>query len=105
MLGTDALRLVLRRLSAERRYRFCRRLIVRDRRLCAVAGKFVTVAYGGSGLDRETMQFGLYDAYSPRYNHVHTANEVVGWFTESGFRDIEVVGAGLGNVRVRGRRV
>ncbi len=55
-----------------------------------------------SGVDAETLQFGLFDAYSPRYNHLHTGPEVAGWFTEAGFGDVQIVPLPAGSVRVRG---
>ena len=51
----------------------------------------------------QTLQFGLFDAYSPRYNHLHTSPEVEGWFREAGFEQVTTVGTG-GSVRVRGVR-
>ena len=38
-------------------------------------------------LDAETAQFGLYDWYSPRYNHLHSVDEVRGWFRDAGYED------------------
>ena len=69
---------------------------------------FVMVAHHDpktSTADAQTMQFGLFDAYSPRWNYRHSAKEVVTWFRDSGFREVTVVDPGTLNVRVRGTRV
>lgn len=104
--GTDLLRMFMRRLSDERRYRACRRLVVRNPWLARVLNLFVMNGYvdRAAGEDEvAAVQFGLFDAYSPRYNFRHPAAEVVRWFREEGFREVVVVD-GTGNVRVRGTR-
>jgi hypothetical protein len=55
-------------------------------------------------LKKETIQFGLYDAYSPRYNWLHSREEVAGWFRDAGFPDPTVIDSPLGAVEVRGVR-
>jgi hypothetical protein len=96
------------RLPDETRYRFCRRLVFRNRRLFALASQLATVSLldpAHPELDAKTPQFGLYDAYSPRYNHLHRRDEVAGWFREAGFRDITVLDTPPGAaVKVRGVR-
>lgn len=104
--GTDLLRTVMRRLSDERRYAACRRLVVRNPWLARVLNLVVMNGYVDPGADEDevaAVQFGLFDAYSPRYNFRHSAGEVVGWFREEGFREVVVVDAS-GNIRVRGTR-
>jgi hypothetical protein len=103
--GTDALRFFMRRLSDERRYRACRLLVIRNSVAARVLSPFLIVSYlpPGSKLDAATAQFGLFDAYSPRWNHVHTPAEVTGWFSGAGFEDVVVVDK-PGAVRVRGRK-
>lgn len=104
--GTDLLRILMRRLPDERRYRACRRLVVRNPWLARVLNLFVMNAYVGreAGEDEvAAVQFGLFDAYSPRYNFRHSAAEVVSWFRAEGFREVVVVDA-TGNIRVRGTR-
>ena len=104
--GTDLLRMFMRRLSDETRYRACRRLVVRNPWLARVLNLFVMNGYvdRAAGEDEvAAVQFGLFDAYSPRYNFRHSAAEVVRWFREEGFREVVVVD-GTGNVRVRGTR-
>jgi ubiquinone/menaquinone biosynthesis C-methylase UbiE len=102
---TDILRWFMRRLSDERRYDAMRHLVVHNPRVAAVLGRFLMVSYAapGSELDEKTLQFGLFDAYSPRYNHLHTSEEVEGWFKEAGFEDITALDT-PGAVRVRGAR-
>lgn len=104
--GTDAVRAVLRRLPDERRYRVCRLLVLGNRRLYRLASHFLMVSYAGPGsdVDVSTAQFGLFDAYSPRFNHVHTTAEVSGWFEYAGFEQIVPVAAPGRAVRVRGVR-
>ena len=105
--GTELLRMGMRRLSDERRYEACKRLVIRNKLLATALGPFVMVAHYDpetSAVDAETMQFGLFDAYSPRWNHTHSVAEVVGWFRDAGFREVTVVDPGRGNVRVRGVR-
>lgn len=105
--GTDLLRIAMRRLPDERRYEACRHLVIRNRLLATALSPFLMVSYydaAHSEVDAETMQFGLFDAYSPRWNHRHSVAEVVGWFRDAGFREATVVDPGRGNVRVRGVR-
>jgi 2-polyprenyl-3-methyl-5-hydroxy-6-metoxy-1,4-benzoquinol methylase len=90
--GTEVLRMVLRRLSPERRYRFCRHLVVKNRVLFQILRGFVAcvpVQHLTEKLDAEAAQFGLYDWYSPQYNHLHNIAEVRQWFEEAGFIDIQ----------------
>jgi 2-polyprenyl-3-methyl-5-hydroxy-6-metoxy-1,4-benzoquinol methylase len=106
LLGTELVRQVLRRLPDEQRYRACGRLVIRNRTLARALDPVVTIApYDPetSPVDAQTLQFGLYDAYSPRYNHVHTREEVVGWFERAGFDDVTVLPA-YASVKVRGVR-
>jgi SAM-dependent methyltransferase len=105
--GTELLRMAMRRMSDERRYEACKRLVIRNKPLATALGPFLMVAHYDpvhSEVDAETMQFGLFDAYSPRWNHTHSVAEVVGWFRDAGFREVTVVDPGRGNVRVRGVR-
>jgi len=103
--GTNALRFFMRRLSDERRYRACRLLVVRSSLVAKALSPFLIISYlpPDSTLDAATAQFGLFDAYSPRWNHVHTPDEVTGWFADAGFEDVTVIDK-PGAVRVRGRR-
>lgn len=102
---TDLLRWFMRRLSDERRYDAMRHLVVHNPRVAAVLGRFLMISYAppDSELDEKTLQFGLFDAYSPRYNHLHTSPEVEGWFREAGFEQVTTLDTG-GAVRVRGVR-
>jgi hypothetical protein len=87
-LWTDLLRWLLRRFSEERRYRLCKSLIIRNRRLCSYLGHMLICSYGppsADALQLSSIQLGLYDAYSPLYNHLHTREEVLDWFTEHRF--------------------
>ena len=105
--GTDLLRIGMRRLSDERRYDVCKHLVIRNRYLALALGGVLMVGHYDpkkSTVDPETQQFGLFDAYSPRWNHRHGCDEVVGWFRDEGFREVTVVDPGTGNVRVRGQR-
>jgi SAM-dependent methyltransferase len=104
--GTNVVRWFLRRMADERRYRFCRHLVIRNRMLARLLAPFLMISYHdpAAGLDVETLQFGLFDAYSPRYNHLHTQDEVLGWFRESGFPDAVVVESAKGAVKVRGTK-
>lgn len=90
--GTEVLRMVLRRLSPERRYRFCRHLVVKNRLLFQLLRGFVAcvpVQDLTETFDAEAAQFGLYDWYSPQYNHLHSVAEVRRWFLEEGFADVQ----------------
>jgi SAM-dependent methyltransferase len=105
--GTDLLRIGMRRLSDERRYNACKHLVIRNRHLALALGSVMMVGHydpRNPGVDPETQQFGLFDAYSPRWNHRHRADEVVRWFRDEGFREVTVVDPGTGSVRVRGQR-
>jgi SAM-dependent methyltransferase len=105
--GTDLLRVFMRRLSDERRYEACKHLVVRHRSVALALAPFLMFKYYDERretVDASTYQFMLFDAYSPRWNHRHSASEVVGWFRKAGFREVTVVDPGTGNVRVRGTR-
>ena len=105
--GTNVLRTLLRRLPDDQRYRLCARLVLRKPLVYAYVNRLVTVALddpAAHGLDRRTLQFGLFDAYSPRWNHVHSRDEVRGWFEQSGFEDVMVLPSPSGAVKVRGVR-
>jgi 2-polyprenyl-3-methyl-5-hydroxy-6-metoxy-1,4-benzoquinol methylase len=103
---TDIVRWFMRRLPDDRRYRACRWLVVRNPVVARLLGPFLMISYRdpSSEIDEETLQFGLFDAYSPRYNHLHSREEVRGWFGEAGFVDVEVIDTPVGSVRVRGVR-
>ena|GEM_PF-798750 len=90
---TDALRLLLRRLPDSARYRACRSLVVRDPRLYRALSPWLKVCDGSAAqteLDISTLAFDNFDAYSPKYNHVHTQSEVRHWFHETGFSDVQL---------------
>ena len=104
---TNVVRWLLRRVSPERRYRLCRYLVIENLRLFMFLAKHMIVAYydpKSSTLKRETLQFGLYDAYSPKYNWLHSADEVTEWFRSAGFSDVFVIDSPQGAVQVRGSR-
>jgi SAM-dependent methyltransferase len=107
-LGTGLLRALLRQMSDERRYQACRHLIIRNPLAYRALAPFVMVAPFGpetSDVDEQTLQFGLFDAYSPRYNHLHTRGEVAGWFADHGFDEVTVLDTPLGTtVKVRGTK-
>ena len=103
---TDLLRRFMRRLSDKQRYRACRYLVIASPTIARLVAPFLMIARytPGSGIDVRTLQFGLFDAYSPRYNHLHSRDEVRGWFEQAGFIDVEVLDTGTGSVKARGRR-
>lgn len=103
--GTNALRFLMRRLSDEQRYRACRLLVIRNPYVAQVLSPFFIVTQLGpdSPIDVSTAQFGLFDAYSPRWNHLHSTDEVVGWFEAAGLEDVKPL-TSPGAVRVRGRK-
>jgi 2-polyprenyl-3-methyl-5-hydroxy-6-metoxy-1,4-benzoquinol methylase len=103
---TDIVRWFMRLLPDEERYKACRYLVIRSPTIARVVAPFLMISRytPGSSLDVKTLQFGLYDAYSPRYNHLHTRNEVRGWFEKAGFVDIEVLASPTGSVKARGLR-
>jgi 2-polyprenyl-3-methyl-5-hydroxy-6-metoxy-1,4-benzoquinol methylase len=106
LFGTNVVRQLLRRLPDERRYRACRRLVIRNRTLARFLDPLLMIAHcdpESAEVDALTLQFGLYDAYSPRYNHVHTRAEVLGWFDEAGFEHVTALAAHE-TVKVRGVR-
>jgi 2-polyprenyl-3-methyl-5-hydroxy-6-metoxy-1,4-benzoquinol methylase len=106
MTLTNALRWFMRRFSDERRYEMCRRLVVRNRYVAFLLGHLLMVGYldpNNPDLDEKTIQFGLFDAYSPRFNGTHTTEEVTAWFRAEGFTDVVSIDQ-PGAVRVRGVR-
>jgi 2-polyprenyl-3-methyl-5-hydroxy-6-metoxy-1,4-benzoquinol methylase len=88
---TDLVRAVMRRLPGPARYRACARLVISSPAWYRRISPWLKV-YDGStartALDRSTLIFDAFDAYSPRYNHVHTAEEVRRWFAAAGFVDV-----------------
>jgi len=119
---TGLIRLLLQRFPEELRYRLCRRLIFKNRRLAWMLKHLFICAYyppGADALEVSTIQLGLYDAYSPRYNHLHTCHEVFAWFGEHRFDQVTLIslirntdwlkvqlaGECGGSIRVRGRRM
>ncbi|TLY28382.1 MAG: methyltransferase domain-containing protein [Nitrospirae bacterium] len=119
---TGLIRLLLQRFPEEQRYRLCRRLIFKNRRLSWVLKHLFICAYyspGADALEVSTIQLGLYDAYSPRYNHLHSSQEVFAWFGEQRFDQLMLTspirytdwlkvwlaGECGGSIKVRGRRV
>ncbi len=101
--GTNALRKVMRLLPDERRYRACRYLILRPT-FAGLLSPFLIVAHAPMDPAQiRTIQFGLFDAYSPRWNHLHTTEEVASWFRDAEFDDITPLSS-PGAVRVSGRK-
>lgn len=89
--GTELLRRVLRKLSPERRYRACGGLVIKNRLLFQLVRGVIACVPArdlSETLDAQTAQFGLYDWYSPRYNHLHRVEEIRGWFKEAGYEDL-----------------
>jgi SAM-dependent methyltransferase len=104
---TNVIRWIMRRMSDQRRYDFCRHLLIRNPRLFNVLNKHMIVVYYDprtSPLKASTLQFGIYDAYSPRYNFLHSRREVADWFRGAGFSDMTVIDSPRGAVEVRGTR-
>lgn len=104
---TNVVRWLLRRVPPERRYALCRHLVIENLRLFYFLNRHMIVAYFDPKtptLKRETLQFGLYDAYSPRYNWLHSQSEVTEWFRATGFSDVTVIDSPQGAVQVRGIR-
>ncbi len=88
VLGTELLRMAMRKLPPETRYRICGRLVIRNRLLFHLLRGVIAcipVEHLNHNLDAETAQFGLYDWYSPRYNHLHRIEDVQRWFEQAGF--------------------
>jgi SAM-dependent methyltransferase len=89
--GTELVRMALRRLSPEKRYQACGGLVIKNRLLFQLVRGIVAcvpVRDLSETLDAQTAQFGLYDWYSPRYNHLHRIEEVQDWFKEAGYEDL-----------------
>jgi SAM-dependent methyltransferase len=104
---TNVLRSLMRRLPDEKRYAACSHLVIENPAVYRALAPFLMVSrYDPEKpeLDRKTLQFGLFDAYSPRYNHVHTVDEVESWFGAAGFVDITAIELSSQAVRVRGVR-
>jgi ubiquinone/menaquinone biosynthesis C-methylase UbiE len=85
---TDLLRAALRTLPEDRRYAACRRLIIKNRLLYRLLAHLLICAPSppsGDPLEVSTLQLGLYDAYAPVFNHLHTRHEVASWFQKCHF--------------------
>lgn len=88
---TNLVRWFLQRFTEERRYRLCGHFMISNPVLYSVLRPFflcVRPPKDGSALDLSTIQFGLYDWYSPKFNHLHTRREVLGWFEEHQFNPV-----------------
>ena len=118
---TDLLRRGLRLVSDRLRYRLCRFLIIKNRILFSFLRHRIICSTGSLSddpLDLSTKQLGLYDAYSPVFNQLHTHQEVCSWFEAHKFdqitltkpvrftqpKDIVLYGECGGSVNVRGVR-
>lgn len=105
--GTNIVRWLMRRLPPRLRWSASRLLVLRSHALFRLLSPWLMVAYWNpqtSPADFDSYRFGVYDAYSPRYNFVHTGDEVIGWFEGAGFVEVERVATTAGAVRVRGVR-
>jgi 2-polyprenyl-3-methyl-5-hydroxy-6-metoxy-1,4-benzoquinol methylase len=90
-IWTDLIRRVLRWFPEEQRYRLCRLFIIRSRVLFwLLRHRIICVPCPkeASSLDISTMQLGLYDAYAPVFNHLHSRQEVESWFRAYRFEQI-----------------
>lgn len=88
---TNIVRRLLQRFPEETRYRLCRRLIIRNPLLYHALRPFILCLRhpdGAGELELSTMQFGLYDWYSPKFNHLHSRREVEGWFRDGRFEKL-----------------
>ena len=120
-LVTDTLRWCLRQLPAHLRYRACRVFMIRSKRLFYRLSKIMICALypeSGDPLEASTAQLGLYDAYAPVFNHLHTREDVSSWFAEhkfdqvtltrpvyyTGEREVRLYGECAGSITMRGVR-
>ena len=118
---TDFLRRILQRFPEPRRYDLCRHLIIKNRHLYSFLQRHLICAVyppSGDPLEISTIHYGLYDAYTPMYNFLHTRAEVSAWFQEHHFnqitltkpvrftrkRDIKLQGECGGAINMRGVR-
>jgi len=88
---TNLLRRILRNFSEESRYRFCRYLIIKNPILHLLLTHLIISDSRYKITDPlaiSTKQLGLYDAYAPVFNHLHTREEVMSWFLEHRFGQI-----------------
>lgn len=88
---TDLVRWLLRKLPEDRRYRACKAFVIKNPRLYSLVAQFLICAphpQPDDPLAVSTLQLGLYDAYAPVFNHLHTREEVAGWFREHQFEAI-----------------
>jgi len=87
-MWTDLIRRLLRLFPEEQRYHLCKWFIIKPPRLHAfLANRIICAGYPVSAdpLELSTIQLGLYDAYAPTFNHLHTRQEVLTWFEEHKF--------------------
>ena len=88
---TDMIRRVLHLFPEHRRYELCRYLLVKNQRLYLFLQRYIICApypLSGDPLEVSTLHYGLYDAYTPMYNFLHTRAEVTSWFEEHKFREV-----------------
>jgi SAM-dependent methyltransferase len=92
-MWTDMIRRWLHRFPEPQRYDLCRRLIIKNRFLYSLLSHHIICApypQSGDPLEVSTIQYGLYDAYTPMYNYLHTREEVAAWFKEHQFDQLEL---------------
>ena len=88
---TNLIRRFLRRLPEDQRYQACGWFLIKNRLLYKLlAHLFICAPYPepSDPLEITTRQFGLYDAYSPLFNHLHTREEVLSWFHSANFEQL-----------------
>jgi len=88
---TDLIRWFLRKLPEEQRYRSCKLFIIKNRRLGYLLTHLMVCAFHpevDDPLEISTRQLGLYDAYAPVFNHLHTREEIASWFRDCNFDQV-----------------
>lgn len=106
---TNLLRHLLQRIPERRRYELCRYLMIKNQYLHSFLQHHIICApypKNSDSLQISTIQYGLYDAYTPKYNHLHTRAEVASWFDEHKFNEVMLTKpvwyAGRKNLHLRG---
>ncbi|HVJ51820.1 MAG TPA: class I SAM-dependent methyltransferase [Aliidongia sp.] len=82
------------RIPSKMFYSWCRWFVPfalnqRDRRWVQIVRKLFPFSDQGLGMENDILD--TFDGYSPTYHGIHSPEEVVGWFEQTGLRDVQAL--------------
>lgn len=93
---TEFVRFILQKLPVEKRYKLCRLLVLPK----FVAKRKILTSMVQAAFPFAPTQAAAFDAFSPRYNHRTSSKELLRWFEDNGFEDIDFT-----NVQINKNRI